>query len=121
SQTFQITSVAVTTPITFLCGVYVPLSLLPSGLQYVAFLNPMTYAASFFRTLSLEKMAMPLDDLISNQLAFKVNNFVITPQLSFFVVLVFGLLFLFLCSLSFVKVDFSKINRTQGNKDIYDQ
>ena len=121
SQTFQIASVAVTTPITFLCGVYVPLSLLPKGLQYAAFLNPMTYAASFFRTLSLEKMSMPLDDLIADQLAFKLNSFVITPQMSFFVVLSFGILFLFLCTLIFVKVDFSKINRTQGNKDIYDQ
>src|SRR5699024_5703485 len=116
SQTFQITSVAVTTPITFLCGVYVPLSLLPTGLQYVAFLNPMTYAASFFRTLSLEKMSMPIKDLISDQLAFPVGGFIITPQISFFVILVFGILFLGLCSLSFVKVDFSKINRTPGNK-----
>src|SRR5699024_4357335 len=53
SQTFQIVSMAVTTPITFLCGVYVPLSLLPNGLQYLALLNPMTYAAAFFRTLTL--------------------------------------------------------------------
>src|SRR5699024_11572851 len=116
SQTFQIASVAITTPITFLCGVYVPLSLLPKGLQYIAFLNPMTYAASFFRTLSLEKMSMPIKDLISDQLAFPVGGFIITPQISFFVILVFGILFLGLCSLSFVKVDFSKINRTPGNK-----
>src|SRR5690625_2877092 len=121
SQTFQIASVAVTTPITFLCGVYVPLSLLPQGLQYVAFLNPMTYAASFFRALSLEKMSIPLDDLVADQLAFKFNNIVITPQISFFIVLCFGILFLFLSTLSFVKVDFSKINRSQGAKDIYDQ
>src|SRR5699024_7657533 len=121
SQTFQIASVAITTPITCLCGVYVPLSLLPKGLQYIAFLNPMTYAASFFRTLSLEKMSMPVNDLVANQLALKLHNLVITPQMSFIIVLLFGILFLFLCTLSFVKVDFSKINRSQGAKDIYDQ
>lgn len=121
SQTFQIASVAITTPITFLCGVYVPLSLLPKGLQYIAFLNPMTYAASFFRTLSLEKMSMPVNDLVADQLALKLHNLVITPQMSFFIVLLFGVLFLFLCTISFVRVDFSKVNRSQGAKDIYDQ
>lgn len=121
SQTFQITSVAVTTPITFLCGVYVPLSLLPNGLQYIAFLNPMTYAASFFRALSLEKLSLPINELISDQLAFKLGNLIITPQVSFFVILLFGILFLILSTVTFSKVDFSKINRTQANKDIYDQ
>ncbi len=121
SQTFQIASVAVTTPITFLCGVYVPLSLLPTGLQYIAFLNPMTYAASFFRTLSLEKFSLPLNDLISDQLAFKVGSLIITPQISFFVILLFGILFLILSTATFTKVDFSRINRTQTSKDIYDQ
>lgn len=68
SQTFQIVSIAVTTPITFLCGVYVPLSLLPNGLQYIALINPMTYATAFFRTLSLEKMSLSADELIAEQL-----------------------------------------------------
>lgn len=121
SQTFQITSVTVTTPITFLCGVYVPLSLLPIGLQYIAFLNPMTYAASFFRALTLEKLSQPVNDLVSDQLAFKISNIIITPQISFFVVLLFGLLFLVLSTVTFTKVDFARINRTQTNKDIYDQ
>lgn len=121
SQTFQIVSVAITTPITFLCGVYVPLSLLPEGLRYIALLNPMTYAAAFFRTLSLEKMSLPADELIAEQLAFKINGFVITPQISILIVLSFGVLFLLLSTLAFSKVDFSRINRTSGNKDIFQQ
>lgn len=121
SQTFQIISVAVTTPITFLCGVYVPLSLLPDGLQVVALLNPMTYATAFFRTLSLEKMALPADELIAEQLAFKISDFVITPQMSIVIVLTFGVLFLLLSAVAFSKVDFSRINRAKGNKDIFQQ
>lgn len=121
SQTFQIVSMAVTTPITFLCGVYVPLSLLPDGLQYLALFNPMTYAAAFFRTLSLEKMSLSADELIAEQLAFKISDFVITPQISMIIVFSFGLLFLLLSTIAFSKVDFSRMNRAKGNKDIFQQ
>ncbi|GIN72135.1 hypothetical protein J14TS2_26100 [Bacillus sp. J14TS2] len=121
SQTFQIASMAVTTPITFLCGVYVPLSLLPNGLQFLALFNPMTYAAAFFRTLSLEKMSLSVEELLEEQLAFKVSTFVITPQISMIIILLFGLLFLFLSTLAFSKVDFSRMNRAKGQKDIFQQ
>ncbi len=121
SQTFQILSMAVTTPITFLCGVYVPLSLLPNGLQYIALINPMTYAAAFFRSLTLEKMSLPTDELIAEQLAFHVGGVVITPQISFVITLIFGTLFLILSSAVFTKVDFSMMNRTGVQKDIFQQ
>lgn len=121
AQTFQIISMAVTTPITFLCGVYVPLSLLPHGLQYLALLNPMTYATAFFRSLSLEKMSLSTDELMAEQLAFKIHHFIITPQISIIIVLLFGVLFLFLSTFAFTKVDFSLLNRTKGNKDIFQQ
>ena len=49
-------------------------------LQYIALMNPMTYATAFFRTLSLEKMTLSEDELIAEQLAFKVSHLVITPQ-----------------------------------------
>ncbi|CAH8770709.1 ABC transporter permease [Paenibacillus dendritiformis] len=121
SQTFQIVSVAVTTPFTFLCGVYIPLSLLPDGLQYMALFNPMTYAAAFFRALSLEKMSLPPDELVAEQLAFKVSDFVITPQLGIIFIISFGILFLLLSTIAFAKVDFSRMNRAQGTKDIFQQ
>lgn len=121
SQTFQIVSMAVTTPITFLCGVYVPLSLLPGGLQVAALFNPMTYAAAFFRALSLEKMSSPVDELIAEQLAFKVSHFVITPHVSILIVCSFGALFLLLSTIAFSKVNFSTIHRAKGNKDIFQQ
>lgn len=121
SQTFQIVSMAVTTPITFLCGVYVPLSLLPQGLQVLALFNPMTYAAAFFRALSLEKMSLPADELIAEQLAFQIDRFVITPQLSVVIVLTFGMLFVLLSTIAFSRADFTGINRTKGSKDIFQQ
>ncbi|WP_231686846.1 ABC transporter permease [Bacillus sp. JCM 19034] len=89
AQTFQIASTAITIPVTFLCGVYIPLSLLPEGLQMLALFNPMTYAASFFRTLSLEKMSQPIDELLVEQLAFEVHTFIITPQMSIWIIVAF--------------------------------
>ncbi|OIJ21522.1 transporter [Anaerobacillus alkalidiazotrophicus] len=121
SQTFQIVSVAITIPITFLCGVYVPLSLLPQGLQFVALINPMTYATALFRTLSLEKMSLSAEELIAEQLAFEINNFIITPQISILIVFVFGVLCLLLSTIAFSNVDFTRINRAKGNKDIFQQ
>ena len=48
-QTFQIVKTAVTMPLTFLSGAYIPISMLPTSLKYIAYLNPMTYATAFFR------------------------------------------------------------------------
>jgi len=116
SQTFQIVQTAITMPLTFLCGAYIPLSLLPKTLQYFAYINPMTYTTAFFRTIILEKTALSTDQLIAEQLAFKIGNFVITPLVSMAIVLIFGIIFLLLSTFVFSKVDFSKINRSK-NKD----
>lgn len=121
SQTFQIVSLTITTPITFLCGVYVPISLLPNGLQYAALFNPMTYATAVFRALSLEKMSVPIDELLTEQLAFQVRNFVITPQLSIIIITFFGIFCLLLATLAFSKVDFTTIHRSKSQKDIFQQ
>jgi len=91
SQTFQIVITAITMPLTFLCGAYIPLSMLPKALQYVAYLNPMTYTT-----------------------AFKIGNFVITPPISMAIVIIFGIVFLLLSTFVFSKVDFSRINRSKS-------
>lgn len=121
SQTFQIISVAVTTPITFLCGVYVPLSLLPEGLQTVALLNPMTYAAAFFRALSLEKLSMPADELIAEQLAFRFHDVLITPVTGLIILAVFGIICVMLSAIAFTRADFSAMNRSAIQKDVFQQ
>jgi len=120
SQTFQIVITAITMPLTFLCGAYIPLSLLPKVLQYVAYFNPMTYTTAFFRTIILEKTSLTTNQLIAQQLAFKIGNFVITPLISMMIVLVFGLIFLLLSTYVFSRVDFSRINRSKSKEaDIF--
>ncbi|WP_298836779.1 ABC transporter permease [Clostridium sp.] len=120
SQTFQIVVTAITMPLTFLCGAYIPLSLLPKVLQYVAYFNPMTYTTAFFRTIILEKTNLTTNQLIAEQLAFKIGNFVITPIISMVIVLIFGMIFLLLSTFVFSKVDFSKINRSKSKEaDIF--
>lgn len=116
SQTFQIVQAAITMPFTFLCGAYIPLSMLPKALHYVAYFNPMTYTTAFFRTVILEKTSLTTDQQISEQLAFKIGNFVITPPISMLIVLIFGFIFLFLSTLVFSKVDFSRINRSKSKE-----
>ncbi|MPN20306.1 hypothetical protein SDC9_167684 [bioreactor metagenome] len=117
SQTFQIVSTAITMPLTFLCGAYIPLSLLPKALQYVAYFNPMTYTTAFFRTIILEKTTLTTDQLVAEQLAFKIGNAVITPPVSMAIVIVFGIIFLIMATAVFSKVDFSRINRSKNKEE----
>jgi len=120
SQTFQIVVTAITMPMTFLCGAYIPLSMLPKTLQYVAYLNPMTYTTAFFRTIILEKTSLTTNQMVAEQLAFKIGGFVITPLISMTIVIIFGLVFLLLSTYVFSKVDFSRINRSKSKEaDIF--
>jgi len=75
----------------------------------------MTYAVALFRATALEKLAMPHTELIKEELAFQLGGVVITPVMSMFILLAFGLLFLVLSTLSFVNTDFSKINRNKND------
>ncbi|MGH4138806.1 ABC transporter permease [Clostridium sp.] len=116
SQTFQVVITAITMPLTFLCGAYIPLSLLPKVLQYVAYFNPMTYTTAFFRTIILEKTSLTTSQLVEQQLAFKIGGFVITPPISMAIVIIFGLIFLLLSTYVFSNVDFSRINRSKSKE-----
>ncbi len=111
-QTFQIVKTAVTMPLTFLSGAYIPLSMLPGTLRYVAYINPMTYATAFFRMVVLEKTNQPTSNLIKEELAIKINGFIVTPIMSFGIILAIGAVFLLLSTISFVKTDFSRLNRS---------
>jgi len=111
-QTFQIVKTAVTMPLTFLSGAYIPLSMLPDSLRFIAYLNPMTYATAFFRMIVLEKADLSVPDLIKEGLVVEINGFAITPFMTFAVILVIGLVFLLLSTISFVKTDFSRMNRS---------
>jgi ABC-2 type transport system permease protein len=111
-QTFQIVKTAVTMPLTFLSGAYIPLSMLPDSLRFVAYFNPMTYATAFFRMIVLEKADLSLPELIKEGLVVEINGFAITPFMTFAIILVIGLVFLLLSTISFVKTDFSRLNRS---------
>jgi Predicted membrane protein len=111
-QTFQIVKTAITMPLTFISGAYIPLAMLPGLLKYVAYINPMTYATAFFRMIVLEKSNLPLDTLVKEGLAVEINGFVVTPILSFVIFILIGVLFLVLSTRSFVKTDFSRLNRS---------
>jgi ABC-2 type transport system permease protein len=111
-QTFQIVKTAVTMPLTFVSGAYIPLAMLPNTLQYVAYVNPMTYATAFFRMIVLEKTDLTKAELVQEGLAIDINGFIVTPVLSFAIIMAVGLLFLFLATRSFVKTDFSRLNRS---------
>ncbi|SHK14610.1 ABC-2 type transport system permease protein [Anaerocolumna jejuensis DSM 15929] len=111
-QTFQIVKTAVTMPLTFLSGAYIPLSMLPGTLRYVSYINPMTYATAFFRMIVLEKTNLSTAELVKEGLAIDINGFIVTPVMSFAIILIIGLVFLLLSTTSFVKTDFSRLNRS---------
>ncbi len=114
-QTFQIIKTAVTMPLTFISGAYIPLSMLPDLLKYIAYLNPMTYATAFFRMIVLEKADMPLKDLVNEGLVIEINGFTVTPIMSFVIFILIGVIFLVLSTRSFVKTDFSRLNRSAND------
>lgn len=114
-QTFQIIKTAVTMPITFLSGAYIPIEMLPTSLKYIAYINPMTYATAFFRMIVLEKTDLSTAELVNEGLAIDINGFIITPVMSFAIIVGIGLIFLMLSTNSFVKTDFSKINRSSND------
>lgn len=111
-QTFQIIKTAVTMPLAFLSGAYIPLSMLPGSLQFFAYLNPMTYATAFFRMVTLEKTGLSITELLNEGLVVSINGFVITPFLTFVIIVGIGLVFLLLATTSFIKTDFSRLSRS---------
>jgi len=114
-QTFQAVSMAITMPMTFLSGAFIPLSLLNDVLRTIAYFNPMTYGVALFRSIVLERIGDPTYQLVMNELAFEIGNFTIEPVHSAIILVVFGVIFLTLSTISFVRLDFSKINRNKND------
>lgn len=114
-QTFQIVKTAVTMPLTFISGAYIPLSMLPNTLRYVAYINPMTYATAFFRMVVLEKTNLSSKELVKQGLAIEIRGFIVTPIMSFAIIMAIGIVFLILSTNSFVKTDFSRLNRSSSD------
>jgi ABC-2 type transport system permease protein len=113
AQTYQVLEMSITMPLTFLCGAYLPISMLPAALQVVAYLNPMTYTTAFFRAVILEKTHLAPEQMVLEQIAFQFGGLVVTPWMSLLMILAFGVLFLLLAAWVFSRVDFSRMNRTK--------
>lgn len=114
-QTFQVVSMVITMPMTFISGAYIPIEPLPDILKYISYINPMTYAVAFFRAIALEKMDLPIATLLEQELVIQIGNFTVTPLISMIILAVFGLLFLILSTSAFVNLDFSRINRNKND------
>ncbi|MBK1812295.1 ABC transporter permease [Clostridium sp. YIM B02505] len=114
-QTFQIVKTAVTMPLTFVSGAYIPISMLPDTLRYFSYINPMTYATAFFRMVVLEKTNLAPEELVRQGLAIEINGFIVTPIMSFAIIIAIGIIFLILATNSFVKTDFSRLNRSSSD------
>jgi len=114
-QTFQIVKTAITMPLTFVSGAYIPISMLPDALKYVAYINPMTYATAFFRMIVLEKTNLSTAELVKEGLAIDINGFIVTPFMSFAIIVAIGVIFLILSTNSFVKTDFSRVSRSSND------
>jgi ABC-2 type transport system permease protein len=113
-QTFQAMSIAITMPMSFLSGAYIPITILPNAIQYISYFNPLTYAVSLFRAISLESWNETREEMVAMGVYFQVGNVTIGPLLALLILVAFGALFLFLSTWSFMRTDFSKMNR---NKD----
>jgi len=119
-QTFQAVSMAITMPMTFLSGAYIPLSMLNDFLTTIAYFNPMTYAVILFRSIVLERMEDSTEQLLVQELAFEVGNFTIEPIHAALILVIFGVIFLTLSTISFVRLDFSKMNRNKKDSFMED-
>lgn len=62
-QTYALISQTITMPLSFLGGAFVPVSLLPSFLQPIAIVNPLTYAVNATRDIMI-KGSLPLGTLV---------------------------------------------------------
>jgi len=116
-QTFQAVSMAITMPMTFISGAYIPLSALPTALQWVGRFNPMSYAVHFFRSIAIDSTDPGMEAILAmeQEIIFTFWGITITPMMSIFFLLAFGVVFLILSTITFTRVDFSKMARNKAD------
>jgi len=114
-QTFQAVSMAITMPMTFLSGAYIPLSSLPVPLQWVGRFNPMTHAVHFFRRVIMDTRDEQTEALLAaEQEILTFGGHAVTLAISILILAAFGAVFLTLSTMTFARMDFSKMNRGKG-------
>jgi len=115
-QAFQAVSMAITMPMTFISGAYIPLAALPTILQWIGRINPMTYAVHFFRHAIMDTRGDHEQALlIAEQEILSFGALTITPALALPILAAFGVAFLLLSTATFARLDFSKLNRNKAD------
>lgn len=114
SASFQIISMVVVMPFTFLSGAYIPTTIMPGFLMPLVYLNPLTYLTAVFRYISLEMEHTPAATLVKEGVAYDIHGFLITPGLGLLITLLIGLVFLVLCVRQFDRADFSNVKVAAG-------
>jgi ABC-2 type transport system permease protein len=109
SSTFQIVASVVVMPLTFLSGAYIPVTVMPAFLNGIILLNPLTWITAMFRSVVLGMGRVPAETLVRDGIAFTFRGHTLTPAAGFFFVVLFGLLFFFLCVRKFGSADFSSV------------
>jgi ABC-2 type transport system permease protein len=80
----------------------------------------MTYAVALFRSITLEKLNLPVSELVKEELAFEIGRITIGTAESLLILLLFGGVFILLSTLTFVRVDFSRMNRNRADSIEFD-
>jgi len=91
----------------FLSGAYIPLTLFPSYLRFIVYINPLTYLTNYFRYISLSSLGVIYEDLVQQGIIVKILGYSVVPIYPF-------ILFAFL-SILFIRSDvkrFKNINRS---------
>lgn len=115
-QTYQVVEQTVVIPLIFLSGAYLPISIFPPFLQYISYLNPMSYTTMFFRGIVLEE-TMTNAEMVNLGIALDINGFILTPLMSGLIVFLYGVLFMILAIRSFQKANFTspQLSRKKRN------
>jgi len=112
---FQMFVQMLTMPMMFLSGAFVPIENLPSWLRPVVYINPVTYAVSAFRNISVDTAGIPDEILERMGLLLAFGDFKVTPIISIGILLVIGSIFLVLAVNAFKRVSITqKINIRMG-------
>lgn len=109
STNFQLLITVISFPLMFLSGAYIPTLVIPKILMPIIFINPLTHTTAIFRYAALNMEGMTTNELLKAGVASNMNGFIITPAISFLIVIIIGAAFFALCVKAFVKADFSKV------------
>lgn len=116
STSFQVLISAVTMPLTFLSGAYIPTTVMPAFLTPIVYINPLTYVTAMFRFISMQMESLPADQLVKAGVAFNWGGLIVTPLIGLFLTIAIGAVFLVLCVMKFNKADFSTVKIYRHNE-----